>query len=187
MKLYPFYVQTMLSNSVLCIHSKLWYAITKKEKEREREDENKKQIQTKIEWNTKKKKCSRNEAISSKDRQWRKPNAMLHWALFYLYSAFLHWTCIACLPFSFAFFTAEKKMEIKHKRIWLLIAASLLLHFALGFIEILLGYANCWNRQNDKQISQYNFNKVNASIFKSQCSIESSKCVRCNCSGWEYR
>lgn len=51
----------------------------------------------------------------------------------------------------------------------------------IGFIRIVLGHGKCSNQHNNKQISQYNFNKVDASIFKSQCSINPLKCVRYNC------
>lgn len=80
---------------------------------------------------------------------------------------------IACLPFSFEWIqrVEKKNARPKHKRIRLLIAMHCCCIMLLVCNEIASSV------QNNKQNSQYNFNKVNALIFKSLCSIKPLKWV----------
>lgn len=82
MELYPFYVCKRCS----AMHSILFWTFIRSEnirlrkKKCKKNDENK---QNSMEYRAAKK-HSRNDVISSKDRQWWKSNAMHHWALFNL-------------------------------------------------------------------------------------------------------
>lgn len=64
--------------------------------------------------------------------------------------------------------TTQKMME--HKRIWLL-TTTLLLHPVL-LVLLKLQHKIAWINRIINHFSQYNFNKVNASIFKSLCPIK---------------
>lgn len=131
--------------------------------------------QNPLENGTEKKKHPRNDVISSKDRQWWKSNAMHHWALFHLcvavvfvisVSFFLPFVILLIYPVSNAMRKKQKSTDYV-KQMNLIVDSGGIVGVSCYWFAMKqrLIMEKCLNQQNNKQIFQYNFNKVKCIDF----------------------